>query len=82
MTDPRRERLAQLRPRDLDVVRALIEYAALTEADVADMIDMGLANLKARAKYSYRLLGVEGRLHLYALYHHLFTACGGGDKAA
>jgi DNA-binding CsgD family transcriptional regulator len=67
--DRLRERLALLRPRDLEAVRALFAYPSLTEADIAADLNMGLHNLRARVKHAYVVLGVETRLQLFALYH-------------
>lgn len=69
--------LGRLRPRDLEVVRALVEYPWLGEPDIARQLGMGLHNLRARAKHSYAVLGVESRLHLFAVYHTalLGTCC-------
>jgi hypothetical protein len=66
-----RERLKRLRPRDREVVRALIAYYWLPVEDAAVLIQMGTENFRARTKHVYRILGVENRLHLFAQYHVL-----------
>jgi len=69
--------LQRLRPRDLEVVTALIRYPHLAEPDVASLMNIGLHNLRARAKHAYAVLGLEGRLHLYAAFHtEVLKECG------
>lgn len=60
---------ARLRPTDLKVARALVEYPWLDERAVAAQAGISLNNLRTRAKFIYAVLGLENRLHLYAAYH-------------
>lgn len=64
--------LARLRPRDLEVVRALVVYPWLGQSDIASLLQMKLGNLRSRAKHSYAVLGVEDRVHLVAEYIDIF----------
>lgn len=68
-------RLEFLRPRDLDVVRVLIERADLDERNAADEIGMSVHTLKSRLKHIYPLLGVANRLELFARYHAVIAPC-------
>ncbi len=70
------ERLARLRPRDVDVCRALIAFPAWNEARIAAQLGMSIHTLKARLKRIYLVLDVISRLHLYALFHAHLGPCG------
>lgn len=54
-----------LAPRDREVIRALVQYHWLEEADIAVILKIGLNNFKKRRSHAYRVLHVTNRLELY-----------------
>lgn len=72
----RRARLEMLRPRDRDVVRALLENSHADEVEVAEIIGMSVHTLKHRLKFIYPTLDVHSRVHLHGAYLFLVLGCG------
>lgn len=66
------ELLARLAPRDIEVIRGLIQYDWLPQRDVSKIIGMGFYNLCKRRQRVYAVLGVTSRINLYSRFHHLF----------
>lgn len=71
----RRAALQRLRPRDVDVVVALLENPEKSEAVVASMIGMSAWTLRGRLRHVRVVLDVETRAHLQAAYQCLLLGC-------
>jgi hypothetical protein len=73
--DVRQERWNRLRPRDKDIVQALIAHPELGDKEVAPLVGLTFYSLKSRLKQVYAALDVVGRLHMHALYHAFANDC-------
>lgn len=73
--DQRRAAIARLRPRDLDVVRALLANPEKPEPIVADIVAMSVWTLRSRLRYIRAVLEVDTRAHLQAAYMCLMVGC-------
>lgn len=68
-----RARLERLRPRDWDIVRALVEHTGLSRRAIAARIGMGFGNLNDRLKAIFDWLDVSSRIELHVIYGPLIV---------